>query len=243
MEEKMPSIKKTARLAGLLYLIMILASVYSHMYVPSQLLVRGDAAATANNILTNEFLFRSCIVVNLAGAISFLFLAVILYRLFKQENNKLSGTLVALVVVQIPVVFVLNSFKLTALMILKNDPGQLPDLSMLFLQMNGYGMMILSLFSGLWLFPFGTMVYNSRFIPRIFGVLLLIAGAGYTLDGLMAMLLPQYGQSQMLPFIFFGIGEIPIMLWLLIQGVKDHVSINVIAELKTQIKPSKLFEV
>jgi hypothetical protein len=61
------------------------------------------------------------------------------------------------------------------------------------------------------------------------------------LDGLFAMLIPDYGQS-LLPYIFFGIGEIPIMLWLLVQGVKDHLSIEVIAEVKTQNRPAKLFE-
>ncbi|MGZ5190233.1 MAG: DUF4386 domain-containing protein [Flavisolibacter sp.] len=243
MEERMFSIKKTARVAGLLYFLMIIAAVYSHIYVPSQLLVREDPAATSRNILDNEFLFRSCIVVNLAGAIIFLFLSLTLYRLFQQVNNQLASILVALVVVQIPVIFILNAFKLTSLMILKGDPGQLPDLSMLFLQMNGYGMMTLALFAGLWLFPFGLLVYKSRFIPRVFGILLMIAASGYNLDGLLGMLFPDYGQPQILPYIFFGIGEIPIMLWLLFQGVKDHLSIEIIAEVKTQAKPVKLFEV
>lgn len=241
MQERMFSIKKTARLAGLLYLLMTITSVYSHMYVPSQLLVRNDAAATAKNILDNEFLFRSCIVVNLVGAIIFLFLSLTLYRLFREVNPKLASTLVALVAVQIPLVFVFNAFKLTSLMILKTDSTQIPDLSMLFLNMNGYGMMIQALFAGLWLIPFGMLAYQSRFIPRAFGVFLMITGAAYTLDGFIAILFPGYGQSQLLPFIFFGIGEIPIMLWLLIRGVKDHVSIDVIAEVQT--KQKKLFEV
>ena len=239
----MSSIKKTARLAGLLYFLMIMASVYSHMYVPSQLLVKDDATATLKNILANEYLFRSCVVVSVAGAVIFLLLYLNISRLFRQVNNQLTRILVALVIIQIPFVFVLNAFKLTSLMILKTDPAGIPDLSMLFLQMNGYGMMALSLISGLWLLPFGILVYKSKFIPRVFGVLLILAAAGYTLDGLIAMLFPDYGQSLLLPYIFFGLGEIPIMLWLLIQGVKDHLSIEVIAEVKTQNRPARLFEV
>src|SRR5688572_23901782 len=243
MEEKNNSLKKTARLTGFLYLLLVIANTYSHVYVPSQLLVREDAVATAKNILANEYLFRSCVAVNMAGAVIFLFLSLNIYRLFRQVNTQLTRILVALVIVQIPFVFVLNTFKLTSLMILKSEPGDIPDLSMLFLQMNGYGMMALSLISGLWLLPFGMLVYKSKFIHRVFGVLLLLAAVGYTLDGLFAMLFPDYGQSLLLPYIFFGLGEIPIMLWLLIQGVKDHLSIEIIAEVKTHNRSTTLFEV
>ncbi len=87
MEEKMTSLKKTARVAGLLYLLMVLTSLYAHVYVPLQIFVKGDTVATTNNILANEFLFRTCIVVSLAGATIFLFLALSLYRLFREVSH------------------------------------------------------------------------------------------------------------------------------------------------------------
>ena len=243
MEQKMTSLKNTARVAGLLYLIIVFTALYAHIYVPSQIFVRGDADATTNNILANEFLFRTCIVVSLIEATIFLFLVLGLYRLLKEVNNHLAGLMVALVGVQIPVAFVLATFKLTSLMILKSDvsnilSSQLPGLAMLFLEINGYGNATLALFGGLWLIPFGLLVYKSRFIPRIFGVLLIIAGTGYTFDSLISMLFPDYGQPRILAFIFFGLGEISIMLWLLIKGVKDHISIEVISETKTTIRSS-----
>ncbi len=244
MEEKMTSLKKTARVAGLLYLLIILTSLYAHVYVPLQIFVKGDAVATTNNILANEFLFRTCIVVSLVGATIFLFLALSLYRLLKEVSTPLAKVMVALVGVQIPVAFVLGTLKLTALMILKNEvsitvsPGQLPDLAMLFLQITRYGYVTLALFGGLWLFPLGLLVYKSRFIPRIFGVLLIVAGTGYTLGSLISMLFPGYSQPPVLPFIFFGLGEITMMLWLLIKGVKDYVSIEIISEIKKTLKPS-----
>jgi hypothetical protein len=244
MEEKMTSLKKTARVTGLLYLIMILTSLYAHVYVPLQIFVKGDAVATTNNILANEFLFRTCIVVSLAEAALFLFLVLNFYRLLKGVNNHLARLMVALVGVQIPVAFVLGTLKLTALMILKNEVsinisfGQLPELAMLFLQVTRYGNEALALFGGLWLLPFGMLVYQSRFIPRILGILLIIAGTGYTSGSLLSMLYPDYSQPQVLPFIFFGLGEISIMLWLLIKGVKEYVSIEIISETKTTIRPS-----
>jgi Domain of unknown function (DUF4386) len=244
MEEKMTSPKKTARLAGLLYLITVCTTLYAHIYVPSQIFVRGDAVATTNNILANEFLFRSCIVVSLIEAAVFLFLVLALYRLLKEVNHHLARLMVALAGVQIPVAFVLATCKLTALMILKSDvsltvsAGQLPHLAMLFLEIVGYGNATLALFGGLWLFPFGLLVYKSRFIPRIPGVLLIIAGTGYTFGSLLSLLFPDYGQPQVMPFIFFCLGEISMMLWLLIKGVKAHVSIEVISETKTVIRPS-----
>ena len=241
----MSSLKKTARVAGLLYLIIVFTALYAHVYVPLQIFVRGDAIATTNNILANEFLFRTCIVVSLIGATIFLVLVLTLYRLLKEVNNHLTRLMVALVGVQIPVAFVLAAFKLTSLMILKSDvsntlSGQFPDLAMLFLEINGYGNATLALFGGLWLIPFGLLVYKTHFIPRIFGVLLIIAGTGNTFGSLISILSPDYSPSQVLPFVFFGLGEISMMLWLLIKGVKDHVSIEVMSETKTTIRPTAI---
>ncbi len=166
MEEKMTSLKKNARIAGSLYLIMVLTSLYAHVYVPLQIFVKGDAVATTNNILANEFLFRTCIVVSLVGATIFLFLALSLCRLLKEVSTPLAIVMVALVGVQIPIAFVLGTLKLTSLMILKNEvsitvsPGQLPDLAMLFLQITRNGYTTLALFGGLWLFPLGLLVYK-----------------------------------------------------------------------------------
>jgi len=241
----MTLLKKTARVAGLLYLLMVLTSLYAHVYVPLQIFVKGDAVATTNNILANEFLFRTCIVVSLVGATIFLFLALSLYRLFREVSTPLTKVMIALVGMQIPVAFVLGTLKLTALMILKNEvsvtvsPGQLPDLAMMFLQITRYGYVTLALFGGLWLFPFALLAYKSKFIPRIFGVLLIISGTGYTVDNLIAMLFPDYSQPPVLAFIFFA-GEIAMMLWLLIKGVKDYVSIEIISETKATVRPSSV---
>src|SRR5829696_8239880 len=96
MKAKASSLKKMARLAGVLYLALILSSLYSHWFVPSKIFVRGNAVATTNNILANEFLFRTSVIVSLLEMVIFLFLVLVLFRLFKQVNHQLSIVMVAL---------------------------------------------------------------------------------------------------------------------------------------------------
>ena len=243
MKEKTVSLKNTARSAGWLYLIVIGAALYAHVYVPMQIFVRGDADATALNIIAHENLFRSCILVNGAGTIAFLFLAIQLQRMFEVVDASRSKFMLALAVIQVPIVLTLAVFKFTALMVAKGElpqlltAGQSPGLSMLFLQMNGYGMMIVELLSGLWLMPLGWLVYQSRFVPRILGLLLVAAGIGYLIDSIISMIFPDIsGQFHVLAYLSFGLGEIPMMLWLIIKGVKDHLSIEVVSEIRPLIK-------
>lgn len=227
MEQTIDSLKKTARLAGFLYLIMGLTAFYGIMYVPKQIIVQGDAAATANNILANELLFRTGIAGHLISVTLFLCLAFVLYRLFKQVNEHLAKLMIALVIVQVPIVFIIETFRITSLLILKGEvlkvlePVHLQNLAFLFLKVHGYGIMTLEIFMGLWLLPFGQLVYKSGFIPRILGVLLIIAGISYTIDSFTFILFPNYRVFTQLPALTFsGIGEISILLWLLIKGVK-----------------------
>lgn len=241
MEVKIASLKRTARLAGVLYLVIVLASVYGHMYVPMQIFVQGDAVATANNILANEFLFRSCIVAGLIETTAFLVLGLTLYRLLKDINIHHARLMVALIGVQVPLAFVFAVFKFMAITILKNDisgtipPGQLPNLVITFLNIIRYGSTVVGVFAGLWLLPLGMLILRARFIPQALGVLLIVAGVGNVIYGLMAVLFPAYGQTPIPAFALFVLGEIPIMLWLLIRGVKDHISISVVSERSVEV--------
>ncbi len=228
----MSSLKKTARIAGLCYLLLGIAGVYSIIYVPSKIMVRGDAVATANNILANEFLFRTSIISDIISNTIFVFLVLVLYRLFKQVNEHRAKLLVALVIVQIPAVFFMEAFNITSLMIFKGEIlktfelTQRQDLAMLFLKINDYGGLTLEMFWGLWLIPFGLLVYRSEFIPRTFGVLLIIAGFAYMIDSFISLLFPSYRAFVNQPtLLFVAIGEISIMLWLLIKGAKNNIPI------------------
>jgi len=237
MEERIDMLKKRARFAGVLYLLIIVLNLYGHVYVPSQIFVKGDPIATSNNILAHDILFRTCVVAGLAESVLVLFLGLTLYRLLKQVNHHLASAMVALNLVQLPVAVVLAGFKFSALMILN---GALPATTssalspsmqaMSILNMARYVMIMSGIVGGLWLFPFGMLVFRSRFIPRVLGFLLISAASVYVMEGLISILSADYdGQAQILVFIFF-IAEVLMMLWLLIREVKDHVSIEVISE-------------
>jgi hypothetical protein len=229
MENNRYSLKGTARLAGLLGLVMGIPLPFSLFYVPSKIIVSGDAAATAKNILDNEFLFRAGIVGHLFGATVFLLLVFVLYRLFKPVNENRAKLMVAFVVVQIPIVFLIETFNVSALMLLKGDilqaadPLQYQDLSMLLVRAGRYGILVLQIFWGLWLLPYGLLVYKSGFIPRILGVLLLINGIGYLIESLTFLLFQRSDYEFVRQFTFVTyFGEAAIMLWYLIKGVKNN---------------------
>jgi len=231
MENNATSLKKRARIAGLLYLILIISGVYSIMIVPSRIIVLGDAAKTAQNIQFNEFLFRTGILSDIISNTIFIFLVLTLYGLFKQVNGNKAKLMVALVIVQIPAVFVMEAFNITSLMLFKGeilqtfDLSQRQDLAMLLFKINDYGSLVLEMFWGLWLIPLGQLIKKSGFIPRIFGILIFIAGIAYIIDSFISLLFPMYSAFVNQPtLLLVAIGEISIMLWFLIKGVKTQIN-------------------
>jgi len=232
MEMNSTSLKNTARFAGLLYLIWIITGLYAMFYIPSQINMRGDAATAAQNILSNEFLFRTGIVNDLVSSTLWVVMVLVFYRMFKQVSERHAKLLFALVIVQVPAVFFMATFNIAALMIVKGEIlksfelVQRQDLAVLFLRINDYGVLTLELFWGLWLFPLGILVYMSRFIPRFVGVWLIINGFAYVVISFTSLLLPQYKDmvfSISLPALF---GELAFMLWILIMGAKER-TVNV----------------
>lgn len=233
MENKTYTLKSTARLAGFLYLIWVMTGIYGIMYVPSKTIVRGNAVATADKMLANEFIFRTGIINDIISATVWVLIALVLYRLFKDVNERQAKLLVALVIVQIPVVFFMQAFNITSLMIFKGgilktfELSQRQDLAMLFLKINDNITIVLEMFWGLWLFPFGLLVYKSGFIPRILGVFLILNGIAYIIYCFTSLFFPNYQA-----FVFqiatpiWTLGEISIMLWLLIKGVKNNIPSN-----------------
>jgi len=231
MENKANSLKKTARLAGLLYLIVVIVGFYNIMFLSSKIIIKGDAATVANNILSNELLYRTGIISDFISNFFFLFLALVLYRLLKQVNEHRAKLMLALVIVQIPAAYFMEALNITSIMIFKGEIlktfelGQRQDLAMLFLKINEYGMMTLELFWGLWLIPLAQLVYKSGFIPRIIGILLMINGIAYMIDSFVYMQFPNYHFFTSRYLLLFIIpGEISITLWLLIKGIKNNLS-------------------
>jgi len=218
---------KAARIAGAVYLSMCLTAPFSLLYVPGKLIVRGDATATANNILTHETLFRFGIVGELFGSVIFILLGVALYSLLSGVNKTWAGLMIALVLVSAAVGFLNVLNNIAALTLFRGgefltviDKPQRDALAYLFLRLQNQGIFMNEIFWGLWLFPFGLLVYRSGFLPRFLGVWLMLNCFAYVVLSLIALLFPPYYDSAFLiaqPVLF---GELAIMLWLLIKGAK-----------------------
>jgi hypothetical protein len=220
--------QNTARLAGIFYLIIAITGFYGIMYVPSKIMVKGDAAATMNNLLANEFLFRTGTVANLIDAIAFIFLVLTLHRLFKSVNENQAQLMLIFVLVQIPIFFLAEAFNISALMIAKGelmksiDITQRQDMTLLFLKTYDYGQMLLETFWGLWLIPFGILMYQSGFMPRLLGILLILGGIGYILEVLAYLLLPDFRLLlSNITMPLYSLAEIGTLLWLLIKGTNE----------------------
>ena len=247
MKDRIIALKKTARLAGLLYLLLALAAIYGFFYVSPKIMVSGDTGATARNMVAHEFLFRSSIASDFITNVLFVAVVLLLYRLLRQVNESLSKLMVALVVVAIPVALLGGALNLTAFAIFKSDPGSFQSSQVQFaetlMKLRSYSNQMITIFWGLWLLPLGLLVYKSVFIPRIFGILLIINGFGYIITSLTFILFPGY-LATVSKFMFptYFVGELPFIFWLLIAGVRDHLSITIIAETEAEVKPRKFVE-
>lgn len=213
----MDSIKKTARVAGMLYLFGGITAPFSLIYLPRVLLVPGDATATAAHVRASETLLRLGITSELFVSIMFIFVALTLYRLFKGVDEKHALAMMVLLLVSVPVSLlnVLNEFAAMALV-----NGQSDALAYVFLRLHGQGLVVAQIFWGLWLFPFGTLVMRSGFIPRVLRVFLMIAGSGYLVSSVAYVLLPQQAHFVSQLAMVLELGELPAALWLLIWGAK-----------------------
>ena len=216
-----PSPLTRARLAGFLYLISNLFAPFTLLYLPSRFIVRGDAAATAANIMASESLFRFGIVLNLFTFIGQIFLVLALYQLLKVVNKNMASLMVIFSLAAVPIAMLNELNQLAVLQLLSGadylkvfPAEQLQALVYLFTRLHTQGFNIAQIFWGLWLFPMGWLVFKSGFMPRILGILLMIACFGYVIESFAAFL------GYNLSIIFFtGWGELFLLLWLLIKGV------------------------
>ena len=225
----MNSTKRTARLAGVLYLVNAATGFFGIIYVPSKLIVAGNTAATAGNILASERLFRLGIVSELVCAAEFIYLVWVLYRLLSGVNKTHAALMVLWGLAFIPVMAVNVLSEVAALSLFRGadflsviNQTNREALAMLFLDLHRYGYVIGWIF-GPWLFHLGVLVYRSGFLPRILGVLLIAAGFGYLADCVIPLLLPSYANMvDRLASIPLTLGEPALILWLLIMGAKDQ---------------------
>jgi hypothetical protein len=222
----MTPLQRTARIAGLWYLGFTFGPFYL-LYVPSQTVVRNDAAATAARILAHETLFRWGMLAEALGVVIFIGLGLALYRLLAEVDRHRARQMVAVVLVSSALSLVTLVFNAAALIVFRGGGGfagfddhTREAVGMLLIKMHSQANGINQTFWGLWLLPFGWLVVRSRFLPRWLGYWLLLDGVAWCVVGGIwfssaetADVLFRYFQP-----VFFA--ELVAMLWLLIVGAK-----------------------
>src|SRR6266496_1208936 len=145
----MHPLKKAARIAGAIYASMVVTGPFSLIYVPSKLIVRGDAAATATNILAHETMFRLSIFGDLVGQVIFICLGVAFYRLLRDVNKTWALLMLGFVLVSAAVCFLNVINDVAALLLFRGgefltvfDKPQRDALGMFFLRLYNYGQFI-----------------------------------------------------------------------------------------------------
>ena len=225
----MNSTKKTARMAGFLYLIYLVIQISSNVLGWSRLIVFGDAATTAKNIMASAWQFRIGFVGDLVAAVLFLVTAWALYVLLKPVNKNLALLFLLLNLGGVAVQC-LSDLHLFAALLLSSgadylrvfQADQLQALAMLFLYLRQNGFMIAQIFFGAWLFPLGYLVFKSGFLPRILGIVLMIHCVFWLMTFLQSFLLPGFGAITYVSWPLGFIAEFGLTLWLLIMGAKEQ---------------------
>lgn len=210
-----------ARLAGFLYLLVVPLGIFGSLYVPSRLIVSGDARTTANNLMASDLLFRLGIVSDLLAPLVLILVVLLLYKLLKPVDKTMAGLMVIFLLLGVPIALLSKANQFIALQLLSGmdyltvfTTEQLQALALLFLRLHDRAGTIAAVFWGLWLFPMGYLVFKSGFFPRILGVLLMIACFGYLISSFATFLGYRVNVG-----IFAALGEILFILWLLIKGV------------------------
>ena len=224
----MNSVKKTAHVTGILYLVIFFANLFVFIFVSGSLNVAGDAATTAENIRASESLYRSGVVSYLIVFLSEIGTTILLYKLLTPVNKTLAMVMMTTRLMQ-AAVHAANLINFIFPLILLNGgdyltsfaPDQINSLVLLFTDVHYYGVLVSEAFFAVSLFLLGYLVYKSELFPGILGIMLAIAGAGYVLDSFGIFLMPQhqalFANIMIAPAI---IAELSFTLWLLIKGIR-----------------------
>lgn len=223
----MNSIKKQARFAAILYFLNALPAPFALLYVPSVLIVRGDATATANNVRDSETLLRLGMAGELFSSTVVIFAVLAFYSLFKAVSGKHARAMLVLMLISVPISYLNVLNDLAALTFARGpeflaifDQTHRDALVLFFLRLHSQGFVLAQIFWGLWLFPFGILIMRSGFIPRFLGISVIVAGCGYVISSCAILFLPRYAPTISQFAMILEIGELPL-IWMLIWGAKE----------------------
>lgn len=222
--------RRTARIAGILYLIIIAAGIFAEFFVRSSLIVPGDASATASQIMASESLFRIGIASDLIMILSDIAIGLAFYVFLKPVNKSLA-LLAAFFRLAQAATLGLNLLNLFIAMKLMSGAGYLTGLgagqaqalAMTFLEAHGIGYSIGLVFFGCSILVLGYLLFKSGYFPRTLGILLVIASLVYLVDSFASFILLDYANYAAIttPLVLVAafIPEMALCLWLLIKGV------------------------
>jgi hypothetical protein len=219
---KEASLRSLARTTGVLYLLTIVTGIFSAGYVSGKLVVSGDAAATAANILAHRGLFQLAFAVYLIEMACQVAITALFYNLLKPAGRSVSLVAAFLGLTGCMIKTFSRVFFIAPLFILGGahylsvfGVEQLQALALLFLKVNDRGAGAALVFFGFYAILTGYLIIKSTFLPRILGVLSVIGGLGW-----LTFLYPPLGASLFPILAIFAIlGAVSLIVWLLVKGV------------------------
>lgn len=225
----MDTTRSNARTAGVLYLLLVLVAPLRLVYIPNTLFVGGDIAATVANITANPALFQLGMLADLFCGTLEVFLALALYRLFKDVDHRQAIMMAVLGLMPVPLYFV-NVLSDVAVSHLLHRAAPLPGFSEtqvmslvgLAMRVHDAGINALQIFWGAWLFPLALLVMRSSFLPRLVGIWLLVNGVAYFALSLAGLAAPHLNATVSLMVLPAQLGEVVFTVCLLIVGVRGR---------------------
>lgn len=222
---------RTARIAGLLYLVIVASGMFAQFFVRDALTVPGDPTATAAAIAASEGMFRAGIAADLVMIASDVAIALAFLVLFRPVSRALATLAAFFRLTQATILGfnLLNLFLVLQLLGGGEALGALGEaqrhaLALVFLDAHAIGYTIGLVFFALSLLVLAPLVIRSGFIPRVFGVALAVAGVAYLVDGFALTLFPGYAAYAdlfgMVVLVPAFLAEFSFALWLLIRGVR-----------------------
>jgi hypothetical protein len=217
------NVQRYARIAGVLFLLSMVAGGFGEAYIPSKLIVSGDAAATVANLKNFDFLYRLGFAGFMVESLCDITLALILYALLKPVGKELS-LLAAFFGLMASATFACAElFYFAPVVIMRGgylsafSPDQINALVLLSLKFYGYAGMIVTAYYGMAWIIRAVLIFRSGYLPKFLAVLMAIGGIGFVIRNILLILAPAYATDVLLMLMFPG--GLILGVWLLVKGV------------------------
>jgi hypothetical protein len=217
----MTHITRSAKIAGILHLLLVPLGMFSFVYVPLKLIASNNISLTINNISENVILFRLGSISHLLSQVLVVFLALSLYQLFKIVNQKRALLMLVLTLLVIPISFLNEVHNFQIIKLIENGGSdfltrELNTLVSVLLDTSRNGVLIAQIFWGLWLLPLGLLIHESGYVPKLIGFFVIVAGLAYVFDSIAQLVSPGFLILSQFTFLL----ELSFPIWLLAKGVK-----------------------